>query len=143
MKLSLVVPCYNEEGNVEKFYSEVKKVFAGKVADYEFVFVNDGSKDDTYKLLKKLYEEHKESRIQVLSFSRNFGKEAAIYAGLNAVRGDLVCLIDADLQQRPEVVLQMLDIMEKDSSVDCVTAYQDERKESKLMSEPISVPSIQ
>ena len=134
MKLSLVIPCYNEEGNVEKFYSEVKRVFEGKVSDYEFVFVNDGSKDNTYKLLKKLYDEHKESNIQVLSFSRNFGKEAAIYAGLNAVRGDIVCLIDADLQQRPEVVLQMLDIMDNDPDIDCVTAYQEERKESKLMS---------
>ena len=86
MKLSLVVPCYNEEGNVEKFYSEVKRVFEGKVEDYEFVFVNDGSKDKTYPLLKKLYDEHKESQIQVLSFSRNFGKEAAIYAGLKSAR---------------------------------------------------------
>lgn len=134
MKLSLVVPCYNEEGNVEKFYSEVKKVFDGKVDDYEFVFVNDGSKDKTYELLKKMYEEHKDSQIQVLSFSRNFGKEAAIYAGLNAVRGDLVCLIDADLQQRPEVVLQMLSKMEADEDIDCVTAYQEERKENKMMS---------
>ena len=74
MKLSLVVPCYNEEGNVEKFYEEVKKAFTGKVEDYEFVFVNDGSKDNTYPLLKKLYEQHRESQIQVLSFSRNFGK---------------------------------------------------------------------
>lgn len=134
MKLSLVIPCYNEEGNVEKFYSEVKRVFEGNVSDYEFVFVNDGSKDNTYKLLKKLYDEHKESNIQVLSFSRNFGKEAAIFAGLNAVRGDIVCLIDADLQQRPEVVLQMLDIMDNDPDIDCVTAYQEERKESKIMS---------
>lgn len=133
MKLSLVVPCYNEEGNVEKFYSEVKKAFDGKVADYEFVFVNDGSKDETYPRLKKLYEEHKESQIQVLSFSRNFGKEAAIYAGLKSVRGDLVCLIDADLQQRPEVVLEMLDVMYSKEDIDCVTAYQDERKEGKLM----------
>lgn len=133
MKLSLVVPCYNEEGNVEKFYSEVKKAFEGKVEDYEFVFVNDGSKDETYHKLKKLYEEHKESQIQVLSFSRNFGKEAAIYAGLNSVKGDLVCLIDADLQQRPEVVLRMLDVMQKNEEIDCVTAYQDERKEGRLM----------
>ena len=133
MKLSLVVPCYNEEGNVEKFYSEVKRVFDGCVEDYEFVFVNDGSKDETYHKLKKLYEEHKESQIQVLSFSRNFGKEAAIYAGLNSVKGDLVCLIDADLQQRPEVVLRMLDVMQKNEEIDCVTAYQDERKESRLM----------
>lgn len=133
MKLSLVVPCYNEEGNVEKFYSEVKKAFEGKVEDYEFVFVNDGSKDETYNKLKKLYDEHKESQIQVLSFSRNFGKEAAIYAGLNSVKGDLVCLIDADLQQRPEVVLRMLDVMQENEEIDCVTAYQDERKESRLM----------
>lgn len=133
MKLSLVVPCYNEEGNVEKFFSEVKRVFDGKVNDYEFVFVNDGSKDKTLVNLKKLYNEQKDSHIQVLSFSRNFGKESAIYAGLNHAKGDMVCLIDADLQQRPEVVLEMLDVMNSNEDFDCVTAYQDERKESKLM----------
>lgn len=133
MKLSLVVPCYNEEGNVEKFFSEVKRVFDGKVDDYEFVFVNDGSKDKTLVNLKKLYNEQKDSHIQVLSFSRNFGKESAIYAGLNHAKGDMVCLIDADLQQRPEVVLEMLDVMNSNEELDCVTAYQDERKESKLM----------
>lgn len=133
MKLSLVVPCYNEEGNVEKFFSEVKRVFDGKVNDYEFVFVNDGSKDKTLVNLKKLYNEQKDSHIQVLSFSRNFGKESAIYAGLNHAKGDMVCLIDADLQQRPEVVLEMLDVMNSNEELDCVTAYQDERKESKLM----------
>lgn len=133
MKLSLVVPCYNEEGNVEKFFSEVKRVFDGKVDDYEFVFVNDGSKDKTLKNLKKLYNEQKDSHIQVLSFSRNFGKESAIYAGLNHAKGDMVCLIDADLQQRPEVVLEMLDVMASNEELDCVTAYQDERKESKIM----------
>lgn len=133
MKLSLVVPCYNEEGNVEKFFLEVKKVFDGKVDDYEFVFVNDGSKDKTLKHLKKLYNEQKDSHIQVLSFSRNFGKESAIYAGLNHAKGDMVCLIDADLQQRPEVVLEMLDVMNANEELDCVTAYQDERKESKVM----------
>ena len=69
----------------------------------------------------------------MLSFSRNFGKESAIYAGLNAAKGDMVCLIDADLQQRPEVVLEMLDVMNSNEELDCVTAYQDKRKESKLM----------
>lgn len=134
MKLSLVVPCYNEEGNVEKFFSEVNKAFSGKVKDYEFVFVNDGSRDETYSRLKKIYNDHKESQVQVLSFSRNFGKEAAIYAGLSSAKGDMVCLIDADLQQRPEVVLEMLDVMNSNNDLDCVTAYQDKRKESKLMS---------
>jgi len=133
MKLSLVVPCYNEEGNVEKFFSEVKRVFDGNVDDYEFVFVNDGSRDKTLLNLKKLYNEQKDSNIQVLSFSRNFGKEAAIFAGLNNAKGDMVCLIDADLQQRPEVVLEMLDVMNANEDLDCVTAYQDERKESKIM----------
>ncbi len=134
MKLSLVVPCYNEEANVKRFFDEVNKVFRNKVPDFEFVFVNDGSKDGTYPELKKLHKENTTSNIQVLTFSRNFGKEAAIYAGLSNAKGDLVCIIDADLQQRPEVVLEMLDEIEKDDSLDCVAAYQENRKESKTLS---------
>ena len=133
MFLSLVVPCYNEEGNVEKFFSETNAAFHGRDFDYEFVFVNDGSTDHTLGRLKKLYSENKSHRIQVLSFSRNFGKESAIYAGLNAAKGDMVCLIDADLQQRPEVVLEMIDVMNSNDALDCVTAFQDKRKEGKLM----------
>lgn len=132
MKLSLVVPCYNEEGNVEKFLSETNRAFNGAVEDYEFVFINDGSRDGTYKNLKKLHKEN--SNVQVLSFSRNFGKEAAIYAGLKKAKGDLVCLIDADLQQRPEVVLEMLEVMKSEEDIDCVTAYQEKRRENKLIS---------
>lgn len=134
MKLSLVVPCYNEEANVKRFFDEVNKVFENKVENFEFVFVNDGSKDETYPELKKLYKENSNSDIQVLSFSRNFGKEAAIYAGLSNAKGDMVCIIDADLQQRPEVVLEMLGEMERDDSLDCVAAYQENRKESKTLS---------
>lgn len=134
MKLSLVVPCYNEEANVKRFFDEVNKAFENKVSDFEFVFVNDGSKDGTYPELKKLYNENPSSDIQVLSFSRNFGKEAAIYAGLSNAKGDMVCIIDADLQQRPEVVLEMLSEFEKDDSLDCVAAYQENRKESKTLS---------
>lgn len=133
MKLSLVVPCYNEEANVERFFSEVNRVFKGKADDYEFVFVNDGSTDGTYQKLKKIYEENSASPVQILTFSRNFGKEAAIYAGLSYAKGDLICIIDADLQQRPEVVLRMLDEMEQDETLDCVAAYQENRKESKTM----------
>ncbi len=134
MKLSLVVPCYNEEANVKRFFDEVNKAFENKVRDFEFVFVNDGSKDNTYSELKKLYNENASSDIQVLTFSRNFGKEAAIYAGLSNAKGDMVCIIDADLQQRPEVVLEMLEEIEKDDSLDCVAAYQENRKESKTLS---------
>lgn len=136
MLISLVVPSYNEEEALPFFYKEASRVAAQMKAShgaaFEFIFIDDGSKDGTLRVARALHDQ--DPRVRYVSFSRNFGKEAAIYAGLNAVRGDLVCLIDADLQQRPEVVLQMLDIMEKDSSVDCVTAYQDERKESKLMS---------
>ena len=132
MKLSLVVPCYNEEGNVEKFLSETNRVFEGKVESYEFVFVNDGSRDGTYQKLKGLYESN--DNVKVLTFSRNFGKESAIYAGLSHAEGDLVCLIDADLQQRPEVVLEMLEHLEADPELDCVTAFQEKRRENKLIS---------
>ncbi len=133
MRLSLVIPCYNEQDNVEKFYNETVKAFSDESFDYEFVFVNDGSKDNTLKALKKLYDEKKESNIKVISFSRNFGKEAAMYAGLSNAKGDYVCVIDADLQQRPEVALQMVNILDENEEYDCVAAYQEERKESKLM----------
>ena len=133
MVLSLIVPCYNEEGNIGKFFAETNKAFEGKDFDYEFVFVNDGSKDHTHAKLKKLYEENENYNIQVLTFSRNFGKEAAMYAGLRAAKGDKVCVIDADLQQRPEIVLEMLEAMDESEDIDCVAAYQAERKESKIM----------
>ena len=134
MNLSLVIPCYNEQDNVEKLFNEINRVFASRVEDYEFVFVNDGSTDNTYKNLKKLFESNPQHNIQVLSFSRNFGKESAIYAGLSKAKGDMVCLIDADLQQRPEVVLEMLEVMAQDEDTDCVTAYQEQRKEGKAIS---------
>ena len=134
MNLSLVIPCYNEQDNVEKLFNEINRVFASRVEDYEFVFVNDGSTDNTYKNLKKLFESNPQHNIQVLSFSRNFGKESAIYAGLSKATGDKVCLIDADLQQRPEVVLEMLEVMSQDEDTDCVTAFQEQRKEGKAIS---------
>ena len=134
MKLSLVVPCYNEEANIKLFFNEVNNAFLCNVDDYEFVFVNDGSTDKTFENLKELYEENSAYNIQVLSFSRNFGKESAMYAGLKAAKGDYVCIIDADLQQSPEVVLQMLQEIEADDNIDCVAAYQEERNEGALLS---------
>lgn len=134
MLLSLVVPCFNEEGNVIRFFGEVKKVFGERKEELEFVFIDDGSKDKTFENLRKLFDENPSENIQVISFSRNFGKEAAMYAGLSHARGDLVCIIDADLQQRPEVVAEMLDILENDSDTDCVAAYQSDRKEGKFIS---------
>ncbi len=131
MKLSLVVPCYNEESNVEKFLEEAKKTFKEKI-DYEVVFVNDGSTDNTASILKNLHKNNK--NVQVINFSRNFGKEAAMYAGLGAAKGRNVCIIDADLQQHPEIVIRMLDILDKNPGVDCVAAFQKKRREGAVMS---------
>ena len=133
MDLSLVGPCFNEEENIIEFYDCVEDCFEGKNFTYEFVFVNDGSKDKTLLKLKELTKT-KQSNIQVISFSRNFGKESAIYAGLSRAKGDAVCIIDADLQQRPEVVLKMKEILDTKPEVDCVAAFQEKRKEGKVLS---------
>lgn len=132
MLLSLVVPCYNEEGNVTRFWRETSRVFDGTVEKYEIIFVDDGSRDGTYSEIEEIY--NSDERVRGISFSRNFGKEAAMLAGLKASRGDLVCIIDADLQQRPEIVLKMLEEMKCDPSLDCVAAYQDKRNEGKVIS---------
>ena len=129
-KLSLIVPCYNEEQNVEAFYARCQEVFP--TDQYEVVFVNDGSKDGTYKKLQKLHEEH--DNILVVNFSRNFGKESAIYAGLHYASGSYISIIDADLQQDPEIVRYMVNILEEKPDIDVVAAYQAQRHEGKLMS---------
>lgn len=131
MKLSLVVPCYNEEEVIYDFYKEVKKVFEDKVSSYEFVFVNDGSRDKTAEILKAIHKVA--DNVKVVNFSRNFGKEAAMYAGLQQTCGKYTCVIDADLQQRPEVVLEMMEILDNDENIDCVAAFQEERSESKVL----------
>jgi glycosyltransferase involved in cell wall biosynthesis len=131
MKLSLVVPCYNEEKNVSLFYNAVKNDFSSADFDYEIVFVNDGSKDGTFKELQKLCEG--DIPVKIVNFSRNFGKESAMYAGLKESEGDYVTIIDADLQQRPSIALDMVKMLDDESEYDCVAAYQDERKESKLL----------
>lgn len=133
MKLSLVVPCYNEQESVQSFFDVTAETFKGVVSDYEIVFVNDGSKDKTGEKLRKIYNDNP-AKIQVLTFSRNFGKESAIYAGLSKAKGDLVCIIDADLQQHPKVIIEMLKVMAEDEETDCVAAFQENRKESKIMS---------
>lgn len=134
IELSLIVPCFNEEDNVFPFFNEFTDKFKGLSLSYEFIFIDDGSKDKTFLNLKKLFNDNPDSNIQVISFSRNFGKESAIYAGLSNAKGTNACIIDADLQQRPEVVLEMLDVMKNDENVDCVAAYQDDRKEGKSIS---------
>ena len=106
--LSIIVPCYNEEESVPLFYAETIKqeaFFHQKGVELEFVFVNDGSKDKTVQVVKELRE--KDERVHLVSFSRNFGKEAAIYAGFQKAKGDFVVLMDADLQDPPALLPEM------------------------------------
>lgn len=133
MKLSLVVPCYNEADNVAAFQEAVIAAFDGCGYDYEIVFIDDGSKDATLHNLKKLYAAQR-CPVKVISFSRNFGKEAGIYAGLEHASGEYISLIDADLQQRPEIVRDMVKTLDEEPEYDVVAAYQDRRGEGKVLS---------
>ena len=111
-KISIVVPCYNEEESLPYFYDEVEKIVKKIKAEIEYVFVNDGSRDNTLKILKFLAK--KDKRVKFISFSRNFGKEAAILAGLEYSTGDYVTTMDADLQDPPELLLEMYDALENE-----------------------------
>ena len=133
MKLSLIVPCYNEAENVGPFQDAVIGAFEGCGYDYEIVFIDDGSKDATYHNLKKLHSQRK-CPVKVISFSRNFGKEAGLYAGLEHATGEYIALIDADLQQRPEIVRDMVRMLDEDPGIDVVAAYQDRRGEGFVLS---------
>ena len=133
MKLSLVVPCYNEAENVAAFQNAVIQAFDGCGYDYEIIYVNDGSRDATLHNLKKLHAEQS-CPVKVISFSRNFGKEAGLFAGLQHACGEYISLIDADLQQRPEIVRDMVSILDANPETDIVAAYQDRRGESKVLS---------
>lgn len=132
MFLSLVIPSYNEVENVAAFYQAAVHAFQDQPFSYELIYVDDGSRDGTLAELEKLYAADPD-RVRVVSFSRNFGKEAAIYAGLEAARGDCAALIDADLQQRPQVVVEMMDILRSQPDIDCVVACQETRKEGTVM----------
>ena len=133
MKLSLIVPCYNEAENVAAFQEAAIAAFAGCGYDFEIVFIDDGSKDATFHNLKKLHAAQS-CPVKVVSFSRNFGKEAGLYAGLQHASGDYICLIDADLQQRPEIVRDMVKILDEEPQYDVVAAYQDRRGEGRILS---------
>ena len=133
MKLSLVVPCYNEAENIRPFQEAAIEAFKGCGYDFEIVYVDDGSKDATLHNLKKLHSEQL-CPMKLISFSRNFGKEAALFAGLEKAEGEYICFIDADLQQRPETVRDMVRILDEEPKYDVVAAYQDRRREGKVLS---------
>ena len=112
--LSVIVPCYNEEENVRDFYDELCRnadFFHEKQIEFEIIYVDDGSRDQTVSEVKKLHEE--DGRVRLISFSRYFGKEAAIYAGLQKCRGDFAVLMDADLQDPPSLLPEMYSYIEQ------------------------------
>lgn len=125
-KISLVIPCYNEEEALPYLYEALEKV-SGEMSEqeFEFIFINDGSKDKTLQLIRDLSKQ--DSRVHYVSFSRNFGKEAAIYAGLKKSTGDFVSLIDADLQDPPSLVKEMYHTL-KTEDYDCVATRRVDRK---------------
>ncbi len=123
--LSVITPCYNEEQTVELFYDELIKYLPSIDLDYEILFVDDGSKDKTLEKCKKLKE--KDSKIKVVSFSRNFGKEAAMYAGLSKAKGDYVVLMDTDLQDPPYLLPQMVKAITEEG-YDSAATYRVTRK---------------
>ena len=136
MKLSLIIPCYNEQDNIFPFFEETAKAFKElpkEIKSLEMIFINDGSSDLTSQKLKELYSSYP-SVVSVVNFSRNFGKEAAMLAGLRHATGDFVTIIDADLQQRPEIVVEMVKHLLENEDCDMVAAYQDKRNEGKFIS---------
>lgn len=125
-KLSVVVPCYNEEAALNLFYKEIVKISKKmNYLNFEFIFVDDGSQDKTLEIIKKL--NNKDKRVRYVSFSRNFGKEASMYAGLEVSRGDFVTIMDADLQDPPFLLEEMYNIIDS-NGYDCVATRRVNRK---------------
>lgn len=123
--ISIVVPCYNEEEAIPFFYREIDRVSAGLSADIEILFVDDGSSDGTLPTLRALAE--KDKRVRYISFSRNFGKEAAMYAGLQNAAGDYVAIMDADLQDPPALLPEMYRVL-KEEDYDSIGTRRSTRK---------------
>lgn len=125
-KISIIVPCYNEEESMPLFYEEINKISKEfKKVEFEIIFVNDGSKDKTLEVAKEL--SNKDKRVRFISFSRNFGKESAMLAGLEYSTGDYIAIMDADLQDPPSLLHEMYDIL-KNEDYDCVATRRVSRK---------------
>ena len=116
--LSIIVPCYNEEESIIAFYEEFISVYDNSIIkynpeiEYELILVNDGSKDNTLKLLKELASN--DANVKYISFSRNFGKESALYAGLKNSSGDYIAVMDADLQDPPNLLPEMIETLDRE-----------------------------
>ena len=126
-KISVIVPCYNEQEAIPFFYDEIVKIskIMENDAEFEYLFINDGSKDKTIDVLRELAK--KDERVKYVSFSKNFGKEAAMYAGLEKSSGDYIAVMDVDLQDPPELLVQMFQDLES-GEYDCVATRRVSRK---------------
>ena len=131
-KISIIVPTYNEQEVIEMFYNETSKVLQSLMDKYtyEIIFVDDGSQDETLNKLKEL--NNLDKKVNIISFSRNFGKEAGMYAGLKNATGDICVVMDSDLQHDPNIILQMLKYIEE--GYDTVTTIRNRKGESKIKS---------
>lgn len=125
MKLNVIIPVYNEEENIKDFYNSIIKVL--KNIDYKLLFINDGSTDKSAEELKVLYQKDKQ-RVRIINFSRNFGKEAALYAGFKNSNAEYTAIIDADLQQDPKYLLEMMNELENDKNIDSICMIQKNNK---------------
>ena len=126
-KISVIVPCYNEQEAIPFFYDEIVKIskIMENDAEFEYLFINDGSKDKTINVLRELAK--RDERVKYVSFSKNFGKEAAMYAGLEKSSGDYIAVMDVDLQDPPELLVQMFQDLES-GEYDCVAKRRVSRK---------------
>lgn len=125
-KISIIVPCYNEQEALKIFYEEARKIIDKmNYIDFEIIFVNDGSKDNTLEIIREIAI--KDNKVRYISFSRNFGKEAAIYAGFKNATGDYICMMDADLQDPPSLLPEMYKAI-KEEGYDSVASKRSSRK---------------
>lgn len=129
MKLSIVVPCYNESSGIEEFHKQVTDVLKKEKITYEIIFVDDGSLDDTFKKIEDA--SNLDKNVKGISFSRNFGKESAMLAGLEHASGEYVAIMDSDLQHSPDMLLEMYKKLINNLEYDVVCAYKSSRKDEK------------
>ena len=133
MKISLIVPCYNEEESLKPFYEELLRVSSDMAEyDFEFLFIDDGSKDKTLSILKEFAQD--DQRVKYIAFSKNFGKEAAMYAGFCNATGDYTAVMDADMQDPPSLLKEMVEILEKGEYDSVATRRQTRSGEPKIRS---------
>lgn len=131
MEISVVVPCYNEAPTILEFHKLLTESLKKETLTYELIMVDDGSEDDTMEKLRSITK--KDKSVKVISFSRNFGKEAAMLAGLKHCNGKYVAIMDADLQHTPEVLLKMYDKLIKNPEYDVVASYKESRYDEKTI----------